>query len=67
MPLTAEQLVKGIENVASLPTIYQRLNEVVNDSRSSNRDVARILSEDAGLAPAACRQQRLLRQPRPDR
>ena len=50
MPLTAEQLVKGIENVASLPTIYQRLNEVVNDSRSSNRDVARILSEDAGLA-----------------
>lgn len=50
MSMTPERLVKDIDTIASLPTIYQRLSEVVNDSRSSNRDVARILGEDAGLA-----------------
>ncbi len=42
-------VIKGYVEVASLPTIFARINEAVNNPRSSMQDIARIISEDAGL------------------
>jgi len=50
MTLTACSLVDKVGDVSSLPNIYLRLKEVVDDVRSSNRDIAALISEDAGLA-----------------
>jgi len=47
---TPERLVKEAKTLSSLPTIYTRLNEAVSNPWSSNRDIAGIISEDAGLA-----------------
>jgi len=46
---TAEKLVAQVKTVSSLPTVYLRLNEAVNDPHGSNRDIAHVLSEDPGL------------------
>lgn len=45
-----EKLVSGVKTVASLPTLYMRLNEMVGSASASNRDVANLISEDPGLA-----------------
>jgi len=50
MKWTAEKLVLETPAVASLPGVYARLNETVNDPRSSSRDVAGVIAEDTGLA-----------------
>ncbi|MFQ5469887.1 MAG: HDOD domain-containing protein [Gammaproteobacteria bacterium] len=50
MKWTPEKLAKETSTVSSLPTIYTRLNEAVNDPQSANRDIANILSDDASLA-----------------
>jgi putative nucleotidyltransferase with HDIG domain len=47
---TAETLIQKTPTVASLPNVYARLNEAVNDPRTSTRDVANVLNEDTGLA-----------------
>ncbi len=44
-----QDLLKGYVEVASLPTIFARVNEAVNNPRSSMQDIARIIGEDAGL------------------
>lgn len=47
--LTANTLVAGVGTLLSLPTVCERLAEVVNDPLCSYRDVARIIGEDPGL------------------
>lgn len=49
MELTAEELINKAGNLATLPSIYVGLRKVVDDMRSSNRDVAVLISEDAAL------------------
>lgn len=44
-----QDLLKGYVEVASLPTIFARINEAVNNPRSSTHEIAKIISEDAGL------------------
>jgi putative nucleotidyltransferase with HDIG domain len=48
-PLTADALVAGVDTLLSLPAVCARLNAVVNDPLSSNRDVAQVIGEDPGL------------------
>jgi HD-like signal output (HDOD) protein len=50
MSRSAESLVKGAISVASLPEIFTRLNEEVNNPYSNLADIADIISEDTGLA-----------------
>lgn len=50
MPRSAESLVKGAISVASLPEIFIRLNEEVNNPYGNLSDIAEIISEDTGLA-----------------
>jgi HD-like signal output (HDOD) protein len=49
MITSPNDLLKGYVEVSSLPTIFTRINEAVNNPRSSMTDIARIISEDAGL------------------
>jgi HD-like signal output (HDOD) protein len=42
-------LLKGYIEVSSLPTIFARINEAVNNPRSSMNDIGKIIGEDAGL------------------
>jgi len=43
-------LVRGLTKVASLPTIFVKLDEAINSPRSTNKDLARIISEDTAMA-----------------
>ena len=49
MATTAESLIDKTRELVSLPNIYLRLRAIVNDVRSSNRDVSVLISEDASL------------------
>ena len=42
-------LLTGYVEISSLPMIYSRLNDAVDNPRVSIADIARIISEDAGL------------------
>ncbi len=46
---SVDTLVAGIGTLLSLPNVVARLDRVVNDPLSSNRDVARVIGEDPGL------------------
>jgi HD-like signal output (HDOD) protein len=48
--MTPQTLVARAKTVSSLPSVFLRLQKVVNDAGSSNRDIANVISEDAGLA-----------------
>ena len=50
MSLDHRLLAMQVDNVASLPMIFVRINEVVNSPRSSMGEIARVISEDAGLS-----------------
>lgn len=50
MAITVEGLIDRVGTLATLPSVYTRLRSVVEDMRSSNRDVAELISEDAALA-----------------
>lgn len=43
------KLIRDVDQLASLPSIYERLNEVVNHPRSSAHDIGKVVSEDPGL------------------
>ncbi len=45
----ASELLKGVNSVASLPGIYLRLCDIINDPRSSAEDVGRVIADDPGL------------------
>lgn len=49
MITSPSDLLKGYVEISSLPTIFARINEAVNNPRSSMTEIARIISEDAGL------------------
>ncbi len=48
--LTLEELLSDVSSVPSLPLLYTRLDETINHPRSSIADIAKVLSEDQGLA-----------------
>jgi len=50
MALNPQDLVSRSGKVASLPIIYQRLDEAINDPYSNLAGIATILSEDTGLS-----------------
>lgn len=43
-------VIRGVIKVASLPTIFVKLDEAINSPRSTNKDFARIISEDTALS-----------------
>jgi len=47
--MEASEFVKGVSTIASLPSVYQRLSQVMNHPRSSAHDIGRVTSEDPGL------------------
>jgi len=49
MMCTPDTLLRGDIQVASLPIVYSRINEAVNNPRSSNADISNIISDDPGL------------------
>lgn len=49
MNTQASELVKGIAKLASLPEVCVRVNELVDDPRSSAADIGRVISRDPAL------------------
>jgi HD-like signal output (HDOD) protein len=49
MNLQPEALFRGDIRVSSLPIVYTRINEAVNNPRSSISDITEIISDDPGL------------------
>lgn len=49
-PLTAHNLVDDVSALVSLPEVVERLNATINDPESGATDIARIISQDPGLA-----------------
>jgi HD-like signal output (HDOD) protein len=49
MSLETHDLVKSAGSISSLPTIFIRINDAVNNPRSSLADIGRVISEDPGL------------------
>ncbi|MDD2851978.1 MAG: HDOD domain-containing protein [Desulfuromonadaceae bacterium] len=49
-PVTLDELLSDVSSVPSLPLLYSRLDETINHPRSSIADIAKVLSEDQGLA-----------------
>jgi putative nucleotidyltransferase with HDIG domain len=47
---TVERLLLETPSISSLPGAYTRLNDAVNDPRTSSRDVANVITEDTALA-----------------
>ncbi len=50
MALTPKELVNYCNSITSLPAVYQRLDEAINDPYSDLSNIAAILSEDSSLA-----------------
>jgi putative nucleotidyltransferase with HDIG domain len=49
MPISARQLVKDINHLVTLPDLCLRMDQVLNDARSSAMDIANIVSQDPAL------------------
>jgi len=49
MTMQAAELVKGIAKLASLPEVCIRVNEMVDDPRSSAADIGSVISRDTAL------------------
>jgi len=49
MTMQAAELVKGIAKLASLPEVCIRVNEMVDDPRSSAADIGKVISHDTAL------------------
>ncbi len=49
MPIEARELVKGIGKLASLPEVCVRVNEMVDDPRSSAAAIGKVISRDTAL------------------
>jgi len=45
-----QRLVQGIVKVASLPSIYLKIEKAIADEKTSNNDLADIVAEDTALA-----------------
>ncbi len=49
-PVDPIDLIRGVTTIASLPSNFLRLDEVVNSPRSSLTDIGAVISEDPGLS-----------------
>jgi len=49
MSLEPRDLVKAAGSISSLPMIFTRINDAVNNPRSSIADIGRVIGEDPGL------------------
>jgi HD-like signal output (HDOD) protein len=49
MIIGPNDLLRGYIEVSSLPTVFTRINQAVNNPRSSMTEIGAIISEDAGL------------------
>jgi HD-like signal output (HDOD) protein len=49
MSLEPRDLVKVAGSISSLPMVFTRINDAVNNPRSSIADIGRVISEDPGL------------------
>lgn len=49
MDMTAEILVNRVGQVYSLPVVYMRLTQLIDDPYCDLEDVAKVISEDAGI------------------
>ncbi len=47
---SAEEFVRGTPEIQSLPDVFCRINEVIDQSHSSASDIAKIVMEDPGLS-----------------
>jgi HD-like signal output (HDOD) protein len=50
MAKSPQDLLRGYFEIASLPVIYTRINDVTNDPRKSMADISKVISEDSGLS-----------------
>ena len=50
MPRSAEHIIKSTTQVASLPTIYLKIEEALNNANCNNQFLVDILSEDTALS-----------------
>ncbi|MFN8009171.1 MAG: HDOD domain-containing protein [Terriglobia bacterium] len=50
MTITAFDIAKSVDTVPSLPAIFSKINEAVNDPRNSITEISNIISEDPGLS-----------------
>lgn len=50
MPFTAKDLISAVSDVVSLPETVRRVNEMVDDQRSSAADIGEVIRQDPGLA-----------------
>jgi putative nucleotidyltransferase with HDIG domain len=48
--ISLDELLSDVAAVPSLPLLHSRLDEIINHPRSSIADIAKVLSEDQGLA-----------------
>jgi putative nucleotidyltransferase with HDIG domain len=55
MSMTLEQFTQDIDHLVSLPSVGVRVNEVVNDPNSTAEDIAKLISQDPGLAARVLR------------
>lgn len=53
--LSCSAWVRGLGTLPSLPDVYYRLNEVLEQPRSSARDIARVIEDDVALAARVLR------------
>jgi HD-like signal output (HDOD) protein len=49
MPFTAKDLVSAVSDIVSLPETVLRVNEMVDDTRSSAADIGEVIRQDPGL------------------
>jgi putative nucleotidyltransferase with HDIG domain len=47
--ITIDEIIQDVSTVHSLPLFYSRLDEAINNPRSSITDIGKIISEDQGL------------------
>lgn len=50
MPGKPQDLLTGYVEVSSLPMVYTRINDAINNPRMSMNDIGKIISEDSGLS-----------------
>lgn len=50
MPFTAKDLVSAVSDIVSLPETVLRVNEMVDDPRSSAADIGEVIRQDPGMA-----------------
>lgn len=46
---TAQQMVEGIDKLASLPAVYHRVRQILDDPNSSINELANVVASDAAL------------------